>query len=100
MSGLVTAPQIPGLSLSDQTLVNKLVGQITAKARRNQVRRKYYDHKAALRDLGIAIPPQLKDVSTVLGWPAKGVDSMSRRTVLEGLPSSTGTPQAWGSTNC
>jgi len=85
VSGLVTAPQIPGLSLSDQALVNKLVAQITAKARRNQVRRKYYDHKAALRDLGIAIPPQLKDVSTVLGWPAKGVDSMSRRTVLEGF---------------
>lgn len=85
MSALVAAPQIPGLSASDQDLVNKLVGQITAKARRNQIRRKYYDHKAALRDLGIAIPPQLKDVSTVLGWPAKGVDSMSRRTVLEGF---------------
>lgn len=96
MSPLVTAPQIQGLGIADQALVNKLVAKITAKARRNQLRRKYYDHKATLRDLGIAIPPNLKNIETVLGWPAKAVDSMSRRTVLEGFTAVSGDTASMG----
>lgn len=76
---------VPGLSSTHHDLVNTLLQQIAAKSYRNQLRRTYYDHKARLRDLGISIPPSMQDVGTVLGWPAKAVDSMSRRTVLEGF---------------
>ena len=79
------APQIPGLGADHQALVNQLVGQIQRKSTRNRLRRNYYDHKTVLRDLGISIPPSMRDVATVIGWPAKAVDSMSRRTVLEGF---------------
>ena len=82
---LVASPQIPGLGLTHQRTLDTLVAQIQRKARRNRLRRRYYDYKNALRDLGISIPPQLKNVETVVGWPAKAVDSMSRRTVLEGF---------------
>lgn len=82
---LVSSPQIPGLALTHQRALDALVGQIQRKAHRNRMRRRYYDYKNALRDLGISIPPQLRHVETVVGWPAKAVDSMSRRTVLEGF---------------
>lgn len=82
-ASLVSSPQIPGLALTHQRTLDGLVAQIQAKAHRNRLRRRYYDYKNALRDLGISIPPQLRQVETVVGWPAKAVDSMSRRTVLE-----------------
>lgn len=79
------APQVTGLDPAYQSIINQLVGQIQAKSARNALRRRYYDHKSVLRDVGISIPPQMRDVATVIGWPAKAVDSMSRRTILDGF---------------
>lgn len=76
-----------GLNDDDRATVLRLVAQINSKRRRNEVRRAYYDGHNRLKDLGISIPPTLKDVEVVVGWPAKAVDSMSRRTVLEGFAS-------------
>lgn len=59
------------------------MAQIQSKAGRNRARRLYYDYEQGLKDLGIAIPPSMKSVEMVLGWPAKAVDSMVRRTVLD-----------------
>jgi hypothetical protein len=73
------------LGTDDQAAMTELWQQLAAKQRRNILRRKYYDAKAGLRDLGISIPPQLRNVEVALGAPAKGVDSMSRRTILEGF---------------
>lgn len=84
-TALVQVPQITGLSLSHQRIVDDLVGKLARKASRNRLRRRYYDYKNLLRDLGISIPPSLRNVETVVGWPAKAVDSMSRRTVLQGF---------------
>lgn len=83
MSLLFSAPQIPGLSPIHQEVLNRNVAQLHRKAHRNRLRRRYYDHKNALRDLGISIPPSLRTVETVVGWPAKAVDAMSRRNVLD-----------------
>lgn len=77
--------QIPQLGHSHQELLDQCLMQILSKASRNRVRRQYYDYKNALRDLGIAIPPQLRSVETVVGWPAKGVDGLSRRLNLDGF---------------
>lgn len=76
---------IPGLAADHQDILSRLVDQVRRKQARNALRRRYYDHRSVLKDLGIAIPPQMRDVETVLGWPAKAVDTMSRRTVLDGF---------------
>lgn len=55
------------------------------KAVRNRRRRDYYYFKQRLKDLDISIPPRLKTLETVVGWPAKAVDSLARRTLLEGF---------------
>ena len=80
-----TPMSIPGLADADQAALSALVNQLSAKSARNALRRRYYDHKNALRDLGIAIPPSLRTVETVVGWPAKSVDVLARRVYLEGF---------------
>lgn len=92
-----TTPRVPGLAEDHQDAVTRLVGQLQGKAHRNRLRRRYYDYKQGLRDLGIAIPPSMRDLDTVLGWPAKAVDSMVRRTVLDKWTTPAGvTPEDLG----
>lgn len=51
----------------------------------NIVRRRYYDGENVLKDLGISIPPPLKNVETVVGWPKKAVTSMASRSRFDGF---------------
>ncbi|AYG02376.1 phage portal protein [Gryllotalpicola protaetiae] len=78
-------------------LLEKWVGKL----RRNQTRSMYYDLKQPLKDLGIAVPPQLRSLDIVMGWPAKGVNALARRCIFDGftLPGSPSDPfgldQVW-----
>lgn len=76
---------VPSLDGADLDLLRTLLAKWAAKVRRNQLRTTYYDGKNRLRDLGISIPPQLKSVETVVGWPAKAVDSLAHRIVFDGF---------------
>ncbi len=88
---LTESLQIPALGHAHQSLLNECLEQIGRKAERNRLRRSYYNHRNTLQDLGISIPPQLRTVETVVGWPAKGVDGLSRRLNLEGFTVAGGT---------
>lgn len=57
--------------------------QLQAKRARNRVRQNYYDQRVGLKDLGISIPPQLRNIDSVLGWPAKTVDVLADRIRFE-----------------
>lgn len=76
---------VPSLDGADLDLLRTLLNKWGSKVRRNQLRTTYYDGKNRLRDLGISIPPQLKSVETVVGWPAKAVDALSHRIVFDGF---------------
>ena len=76
-------PYIPGLADDHRAILSRLLDQIQTKSMRNRLRSQYYNHKQAVRDLGISIPPSMKSIEAVLGVPAKAVDSMVRRTVLD-----------------
>lgn len=78
-----------GLADADRSILLELIEKLNYKRVRNELRRRYYEGHNELKDLGISIPPSLKTVEVVVGWPAKAVDSMSRRTVLEGFTSSS-----------
>lgn len=101
MASVVTSARIPGLSDEHNAELRALLDQLIYRGSRNHLRRKYYDYKATLKDLGISIPPQLRSIETVLGWPAKGVDALTRRTVLngfrtgDGIPVEMGLPELW-----
>lgn len=76
---------IPGLSEDDNATLNECLGQLRAVAGINETRRRYFESKQRVRQLGIAIPPQLNSFETVLGWPYKAVKSLATRVKLGGF---------------
>lgn len=82
---LSSMPYIPGLFEDEREALGELLELLEQKKRRNFLRSKYYDSKQTVRHLGIAIPPQLQTVETVVGWPAKAVHSIDNRTELDGF---------------
>jgi hypothetical protein len=74
---------------------------IESRRARNEKIQAYYDGVARVCDLGIAIPPHLRNIETVVGWPAKTVDVRESRFDLEefvgpsGEPSPRGIDEMW-----
>lgn len=90
IGGMVSGASFLGLEASERRIALELVRRLGEKWSRNQLRRRYYDGHNALKDLGISIPPPLKSVEVVVGWPAKAVDTMVDRTTLQGFKSTSG----------
>ena len=78
-----TSLVIPGLSPADQDVLTGLLNRLSRSTARNVLRRSYYDHKNVLKDFNISIPPSMKSVETIVGWPAKAVDVLARRVRLQ-----------------
>lgn len=78
---------IPDLTDDEQAALTANWTQLQAKAQRNMIRSAYYDGKNAVRDLGIALPDNCRQLAIVLGWAAKAVDVLNDRCVLEGFVS-------------
>lgn len=76
---------IPDLTDVEQDAFRVLTARWQSKLLRNVLRARYYDHKETLRNVGISIPPQLRLVEHVIGWPQKGVDTLGRRISLDGF---------------
>lgn len=71
------------LDRSDEALIEEMLLQWGDKLRGNQERQAYYDQKMLLKDLRISTPPQLRNLESVLGWPAKAVDVLADRIQFE-----------------
>lgn len=82
---IATTGPINGLTDDEKYAFNECWKVWTQKLRRNLLRAQYYDQHNVLKDLEIAIPPHLTDLELVLGWPAKAVDTLSRRLKLDGF---------------
>jgi hypothetical protein len=81
----LSIPELPLLTLSDDELA--LVNLLRADMMRDRyallLRDAYFNGEQLIRDLGISIPPQLKGLHTVIGWPRVGVESLEERLDLE-----------------
>ncbi|CAL9665529.1 hypothetical protein SUDANB1_07191 [Streptomyces sp. enrichment culture] len=81
----LSIPELPLLTLSDDELA--LVQMLRADMLRDRyallLRDAYFNGEQLVRDLGISIPPQLKGLHTVIGWPRVGVESLEERLDLE-----------------
>ena len=53
----------------------------------NLEKSRYYDGRQKLKDLGISLPPQMRFIDTVLGWPGTVVDALEERLDFEGWDS-------------
>lgn len=76
---------VTGLPQKETDMLNELISVWQSKLERNRLRQDYYNGKNKLKDLGIAIPPPLKNIDTVVGWPAKAVDSLAVRSQFDGF---------------
>lgn len=94
----VIAADAPRVNLdgADDDLFKKLYSVWGQKQYRNLLRSTYYEGKNALRDFGIAVPPQMRAAFTPLQWIAKGVHAVTRRSVFEGFVSPAGSSDPFG----
>ncbi len=80
-----TIPELPLLSLSpdELDLVTALRTDLLSHRLRLELLDAYFNGEQIIRDLGISIPPQLKGLHTVIGWPRIGVEALEQRLDLE-----------------
>lgn len=80
-----TIPELPLLSLSpdELDLVTALRTDLQTHRFRLELLDHYFNGEQLVRDLGISIPPQLKGLHTVIGWPRIGVEALEQRLDLE-----------------
>ncbi len=76
---------VESLPVAFQDELAVLFAELRKKRVRNKLRRQYFDYKSGLKDLGIAIPPSMQSVDTVIGWSAKGIEGLTKRSVLDGF---------------
>ena len=80
---ILTAPpaylHLSQLSDVEQESLDEMLATITARSGRNTMRRRLYDARNRVRDLGISIPPQLKNVEVAIGWPGMVCDVLEER---------------------
>jgi hypothetical protein len=81
----VTVPDLPLIGLSDDELsvLQALRAELMTCRFELELRDCYYNGEQIIRDLGISIPPQLKGLHTVIGWPMIGVDALEQRLDIE-----------------
>lgn len=80
-----TIPELQLLSLSDDELqlLTALRTDMLGCRFRLELLDSYFNGEQLVRDLGISIPPQLKGLHTVIGWPRIGVEALEQRLDLE-----------------
>lgn len=89
----ILIPSLPSLNLSEAE--KNLIGRLQARAFRQralmQLTNAYYLGEQLVVSLGIAIPPELSGLRTIVGWPAIAIDPLEERLAGQGfrLPDET-----------
>lgn len=73
-----------GLPDAYRVTVRALLETYRRKLTRNLLRDRYYTMHQAPRNLGISVPPNLRNLEQVIGWPAKAVNALANRSQFDG----------------
>ncbi len=76
---------VQNLPQAEKEMLIELVEVLNDKENNNAKRMMYYKSKNSLKDLGIAIPPCLKNLRGSVGWASKAVDTLAVRSRFEGF---------------
>lgn len=71
--------------MSDAQIVSELAEKITACGDGQAVLEGYYDGARRLEAMGLALPPEMRRLTTVVNWPRLVVDSLEERLDIEGF---------------
>ncbi|AXH89417.1 phage portal protein [Micromonospora aurantiaca] len=79
------------LSEDEKTTLGRLHLKLLREQRRLQVLNAYYEGEQRVEQLGLAVPPELRQFLTIVNWPGTYVDAIEERLDVEGfrLPGST-----------
>ena len=77
--------RFPDLSEEDAATVRDLLQVWNDRKLSNWQRSMYYDTEQAFKDLGIALPPQLRAAKFYLGWPTQAVRKLALRSQFDGV---------------
>jgi len=77
--------RIEGLSESEMAAVSQLLSVWNGRRTRNLKRSLYYDSEQSFKDLGLTLPPQLKNAKFYLGWATQAVRAAATRSRFEGF---------------
>lgn len=85
-----TAEEIQRLRIANATddemaTVSQLLSVWSGRRTRNLKRSLYYDSEQSFKDLGLTLPPQLKNAKFFLGWATMAVRKAAIRSQFEGL---------------
>lgn len=83
--GPAPVPYLKALTDDERAMFAKMWQTLLSKAYKNQVLTSYYNAHTVFRDFGISIPPQMRNLRSALGWPAKAVQGLARKHVFEGF---------------
>jgi hypothetical protein len=67
------------LNSDEVALVEEMIQTLAYYETRNKLKAAYYDGRHKVEQLGIAIPPSLEGIRTVVGWPTIAVDALDER---------------------
>jgi len=83
----IVSLNLPMVSLSDdeQSMVTRLTSLVESKRYGLELRDAYYRGTVHVQDLGISIPPQMRNVHTTTGWARVAVDALDRRLNVDGF---------------
>lgn len=92
----MTKIESSALTSQEQAWLNAGLAIIEARRPRNAKLSGYYDAVERVKSLGIAIPANLRNIGTVVGWPAKAVDTRLTRLRHQGFVVPDGTENPMG----
>jgi hypothetical protein len=73
------------LSEAERDTLGRLSATLPRTYRRNQTADAYYDGRQRVEQLGLAVPPELRQFLTIVAWPGTYVDAIEERIDLEGF---------------
>jgi hypothetical protein len=80
----------------DTALLAELLQVWRSKQPRNIERSTRYDGEKVLKDFGISLPPQMRNIGAALGWTAKGIHAVTDRSRFEDFISPVGNDDPFG----
>lgn len=81
----ITGLSIDGVTDAEMDGIRSALNEWNARLSKNQRRSLYYDTEQAFKDLGLTLPPQLKNAKFYLGWGTKAVRTPAMRSQFEAL---------------
>lgn len=86
----IYVPFLTQLSEQEEEAISRLTLELAYRRFRYDLVNAYYEGEMRIASLGIAIPPQLANLRTIVGWPRVIVDSIDERLDVEGFRYSDG----------